>query len=540
MPIKECFHCHKEHNSYNKLCQDCRFNKDIMMTFTEIKKIYKLEENQIDKTKVYSETFRTKYGTEGTSYYLPDIKKFVDILAKNLSDNNPIKKAVVKLNNEQCAKQKKEERDKFLYNFIWNDVNKNLSKYNIPQDFLQFHNVKNIIISRIAYFLERYTQNNNNDSFVIDILEYLENIYNRKIEIDEKIENFVDERCKEHLKNYIAYKNYIFHNHYNIEFCMQQILQEQDRILYQKERQKKYEDFMKNFIAENSDFYLPKYDNLIEKEKICYIDDNKINYDTFIEKIQLKLFSEMKIVEFQKVSKKLNSITQNRISISKLEEIYQNKYKNKEFKNMKKFSEKLNKYSEKIEEKYKKILTKIQKILGDYEEIEEYLYDFKKNNFIFKSKDIFLDKGFIDEQNRNVNKEIENYFYGLKKSNEVCEQIKVFLNNIKEYIININQNDMKCRNIINYFKKLNGYFLTNDIQKFILLLDKTLSQEEMIKEIKQYYFLNCIFRKNNWNTSKNKFLATPIFQDYLKNNNKNFDYIQREFQIYVSKNKNKK
>mgnify|MGYP003343867851 CR=1 FL=1 len=79
---KKCFHC-KKNVSYS-LCNDCRFNKNIMMTATNIKKNYKVSENELDADKIYNETYKTQYHTYGTSYYLPHFYKyFMDVIYKN-------------------------------------------------------------------------------------------------------------------------------------------------------------------------------------------------------------------------------------------------------------------------------------------------------------------------------------------------------------------------------------------------------------------------------------------------------------------------
>jgi hypothetical protein len=535
MSFLECFHCHKKNYSSKNLCQECRFDKNIMATFTEIKKKYKLSESQIDHKKVYHETFRTKYGTEGTSYYLPDIINFVENISKNLSDTNPVKKAVVKFNNEQNEKQKKEDEENFLFNFIWNDVNSNLCKYNIPKDFLNYENTKQILLEKIKIFVKNYTHNNSQDFFVIDILEYLEKIYNRKLEIDEKIEDIIDDRYKQLAKKHVAYKNYIFNSYYDLELCMRHILQDQDKILNQQERSDIYRDFWEKFIEENKDYSPEKYDYLIEGEKRDYVYDNKISCDVCFEKIKSKLFDKMKSIELEKIVKMLNKSTHNRCSLANLEEIY----KDKEFKNMKKFSEKIKKDSNKIEDRYQKIISKIEKILEKYNDIKDYLFDFSKNISIFISNNIFLNRNFINKQNTSINKEIYDYSYGKKKSKEACEQIKLLLNSIRDNISKINSSEMKKINVTNYLKESHGCF-NQEILNFIKSLDNNFSQEEMIKEVKKFYLFYCMFRNNGWNKAKYEFMKTPIFKYYIEDNKEKLSSIEREFQLYVSKNKIKK
>jgi hypothetical protein len=535
MPLSECFHCHKQNNSSKKLCQDCRFDKNAMVTYTDIKKIYKLTEDEIDKTKVYHETFRTKYGSKGVVYYIPDIIKFVEEFAKNLPDTDPTKKAVIKLNIEQNEKQKKEDAEKFLYCFILNDVKLNLSKYNIPKEFLEIDYIQKTIKIKIINFVKNHTHNNNQDLFVINILECLDSMYTKKLEIEEKIEDLIDPFYKESAKKHPIYLNYIIYDHNNIDICMSQLLHDQDRIINQEKREKKFEIFLKDFTDKNSEFFSPKYLNLIQSERSNYVNNNKIDYDICIEKIEKMLYNVMIQNELSNMHKRLNAATGKRISLADLKKNYDDK-NIKNIKNMNYIVKKMKKNEIKIIKKYNKIIDKIERILEKYYDsnnIKDYLYNFSTHQDLIVITNMFIDKKFIKNQNQNIDDNIDNYILGKIKYKDAYRNIKCHLQNIEEHILNNNGNNMTSENIINLLKQ--PWHMTNNIKKYILLLDKNLSPKEIIKEAKIFHFWNEMYRKNNWTKLKNEFIQTQIYQNYLEDNGKNFNYINREFQMYIMK-----
>jgi hypothetical protein len=62
----KCIHCKENIKYSNTLCNKCRFDKNIMKTTTELKKLYKCHDNDIDDKKIYNESYKTSYGSYGT------------------------------------------------------------------------------------------------------------------------------------------------------------------------------------------------------------------------------------------------------------------------------------------------------------------------------------------------------------------------------------------------------------------------------------------------------------------------------------------
>lgn len=277
----KCFHCHKNSISHNSLCNNCRFDKNIMMTATEIKKNYKISEDDIDSNKIYNETFKTIYGSYGKSYYIPELHQYVkNILVKDkISPKYLIWKKIEEMIDK--IESEKENTNK-VFKYVMDGIIISLNKYNIPKNFIEDETMNEIIKNKINNLIENY--NHNIDKFVINILEIIEKFYNKKLEIDGKIDEFIDPEFEEEAIKLKCYNDFIYKNK-NLDECIDYMLREQEKILFKDEREEKIKKFMMNYEKEIG-HSLKQYLKYIDKYKNQYVNDNLIKYETCVKKIK--------------------------------------------------------------------------------------------------------------------------------------------------------------------------------------------------------------------------------------------------------------
>jgi hypothetical protein len=58
------------------------------------------------------------------------------------------------------------------------------------------------------------------------------------------------------------------------------------------------------------------------------------------------------------------------------------------------------------------------------------------------------------------------------------------------------------------------------------------SGSDMIKDIKKYYFMKCIYTKNKFNFEKEKFMKTYMFGKYLEDDDVDPDYVMAIYEKY--------
>jgi hypothetical protein len=421
-----CFHCNKN-SSCDKLCNNCRYDKNVMITATEMKKTYKISEEDLDKNEIYNEKFKTKYGSYGRSYYLPDIHKYVKNILMN-NKENPKYLSLNKVKEMIDEKEHEKEKDKKVYEFVIEGINTNLSKYNIEKNFIENKIMKELIENKIRGLINSFSHNI--DRFIILALEHIELYHNKKIDIDNKINERIEQEFKSEAKSHKCYEDYIFKNK-NLDECIEILLKEQDKILYRNDRDENIKKFILEFEKELG-FSLKKYFCYYKSSVNQYVIENTIKYDFCVQKIKKIVYDKYKSGKLVEICNKLKKIT-NR----DFHQDFENKYKNDKIKNVINFENKLNNDKKEIIKNYEKMIEKIKYLLDDYEEIRNYLYSFLENKRIILCDDPIIDVDFLVKNNDNINNIInECIFYsdenGLKKIKDELDKIKKYVNDHSE------------------------------------------------------------------------------------------------------------
>lgn len=533
--LQVCFHCKK--NKSNTLCNDCRFNKNIMATATDIKKTYKILEEDIDIDEIYHENYTTSYKTIGTSYYLPDFYKYVkNILIEKIDKNNKkyskIKKALEKINQIE----NEEENKKNNYNIVIENIRLGLKKYNISELFIETNEMKTLIDKKLDELTNKY--NFNLDFYVIQILDNIEFYHNRKIEIDNRIENEVNEKYKENVKQKELYFSYIFDNdkYINLNKTMEYILKEQEKDLYKNAREEKMNKLLKD-IENKLGYSLRLFSFILNKYKSEYVNNNIISYDECKKKMENEIYCEFKKRKLIELSKNIGKI----VNIDTYEYLIK-KYKNEKIIDAKEFSKKIKSDGKNIKINLEEIEMNLNKIISEnmidktYLNSIIYFFDTDIKNYIFDVNDIFIDKIFLKDENNfiigNLKKCVVNIIYDVSYEKEIV--------GIENRILNLNKYIKDYKEKINYPKEFLEYCskfcLVHDYKiAFIIeteLNNKNMSSDEMIKYLKEYYFENMSFLKIELKQMKEKFKETSIYINFLNDNNVGPKQIMNLFEKY--------
>jgi hypothetical protein len=520
-----CFHCNKN-LCCDKLCNNCRYDKNIMITATEMKKIYKISEDDLDKNKIYHEKFKTKYESYGTSYYLPDLHEYI----KNVLINNKENPKYLLLNKVKEIFDKKEnekENDKKVYDFVIEGINKNLSKYNIQKNFIENKIMKELIENKVLDLINSFSHNI--DQFIILSLEFIETYHNKKNEIDSKINETVEPEFQTNAKEYKCYEDYIFRNK-NLNECMEIILKEQEKIIYKNDRDENIKKFILDFEKEfgySSKKYLGYYKKIVEQ----YVIENTIKYDFCINKIRKIVCDKYKSDKLVKISNRLQKYT-NRDFYQDLEQ----KYKNFKIRNANTFEDKLNNDEKEIIKNHEILIEKLKFLLNEYDEIKNYIYSFMDNKEKIICDDPVIDMDFLISKNDNISNKISECIINNNNIEKEIKEIKLELEEIKKYVNEHKEKYNFPQELINYCKKFNLFTnikIINYIKK--QFVNKPLSGSDMIKDIKKYYFTKCLYTKNKFNFEKEQFVKTELFEKYLEDDELDLDYVMAIYEKYRKK-----
>ena len=84
-----CVGCGKEISKryVDEICVECRFDPLVVISTTEIKKKYRLTDDDINNADLFSITFNT-HGNIGTKYLISEIEELVEKLVKDLPESD--------------------------------------------------------------------------------------------------------------------------------------------------------------------------------------------------------------------------------------------------------------------------------------------------------------------------------------------------------------------------------------------------------------------------------------------------------------------
>jgi hypothetical protein len=182
----DCSYCYTKLLKRDKLCKDCKFNDGITISLTNVKKLYKLTDqdiNQLDQS-LYHFTYRTGYAT-GTRYLITEIEDWIE------KKSGPLDKSM------KAMKKIKEQRER-----DFNAYKEFLGKKDMVLDLLNTMIEKTNQVQLIDHM--KFLINNDHylgiDQHQIDDPEICEKLLDL---IERKAERMLalDQRIKNHYKN---------------------------------------------------------------------------------------------------------------------------------------------------------------------------------------------------------------------------------------------------------------------------------------------------------------------------------------------------
>ena len=200
-----CISCNKEINSKStkNICLDCRFDPDVMISYTDVKKKYKLTDDEIDSTKLFFVQFKI-HGNIGTKYLRSEIEHLADELTKDLDPYNKKRQAYLKQKELIDEIKKKEEEYINMKKKIKEDVLELVKKYDVVVD-----DVTKCYVDELFEDINVTKEKNRN---TMRIVEKVGKWY-RKKELKIKKKNKIEKQIKKKIKK--KYHQYAFdHNAY--------------------------------------------------------------------------------------------------------------------------------------------------------------------------------------------------------------------------------------------------------------------------------------------------------------------------------------
>ena len=93
----KCINCDKDLNKMwgDRICKPCRYDPLAMMSYTDVKKKYKLTADELDNADIFYISF-TAHNKLCTKYLVKHVEKLVYDLTKDLDDKDPRKRAFEK------------------------------------------------------------------------------------------------------------------------------------------------------------------------------------------------------------------------------------------------------------------------------------------------------------------------------------------------------------------------------------------------------------------------------------------------------------
>lgn len=208
----KCYICNTPINQYYKLCSNCNFDSDIMISTTEAKRIYKLTNDEIDEGDLFYITFEV-HGNTGTKYIRQEIHDLAKELTEALPDKDKRKMAFMKQEGFMMERKETEKQRKERYKSLSETVKNLMEKFDDDK-----YITAEVRVS-ISGLINKYTDDSNISilvaaakvlDYVKDKIETTKRLENRKKNIDDLIVSQLDEKDWETARrhhNYIIYIN---------------------------------------------------------------------------------------------------------------------------------------------------------------------------------------------------------------------------------------------------------------------------------------------------------------------------------------------
>lgn len=512
MSNKNCYICNVPIKSYWKLCSSCNFDPEIMISTTEVKKRYKLTDDDLDNENLFFITFEV-YHTTGTKYVAKEIHKLAKKITAKLPDNDKRKIAFLKQEAKMNEIKEQSRQRKERYKSLVETVNSLVTKLD-EQKYLTSE-----VNAYILELINGHVDDPNIRIFEtsIKILDYvklridlIKRCENRKKRMDAAIESNFEEIYTDKAKERPEYKDYIDSSG---------IYDKQDQEL----RFKQCFNNIKAYVDEIRDIATRKetIDNLIES-KIDKNDWEKakrhLNYTRYINKNSDldKAFTTIK-KDIDDENLKNKQILDRKAEIDKIiEKKFQKMYA--------KMAKDSKEYSEYVYQKPKKRITleeTINVIVDDITTVQQQKsrkskldYWINKNipvelrsevkNDIYQK---FIKNGDVDDI-EDVKKNIKEYADYIisknKRANEIDSELKKH-----KLDLNIKCGD-KCKRIVSECKNIRNRFIENKIELNDCLdkIKELFGRFDKVNTLEQ-------FIDKNFRQHKSVIYNYPICVDYL-------------------------
>lgn len=242
-----CYYCKIPIYGKYQLCRKCAFDPNLTISFTDIKKKFKLTSSEIQSGNLFYYCFNTGVYS-GTKYIFPDILKIAEKLTEQLDDTNKKKQAYFKQKSiwsEYLEKQKIIDTRK---NNIINQVDILMSKYEYKLDIKNNPEIA-LVLQDISQTLELSEYNG-----VLKIINILEDHNqkqrkkaSRKKNLDDLITQKIPEIYQDFARSEFDYK-YLEKSDYSAEYLFQKIQESVNKEIIKTDRKTKLDNLIEKNI----------------------------------------------------------------------------------------------------------------------------------------------------------------------------------------------------------------------------------------------------------------------------------------------------
>lgn len=220
-----CYSCDNLITDKNKtkyeLCKKCSFDPNIGITLTDVKKKYKLTEDELDDAELFCITFHSN-GYSGTKYLIAEVEELAEELTKDLDNTDSRRMAYLKQRNIMSSIKK--ERQDLL-------EKKEKIREHVKALLLKLDLTCTIDHPEVIRLIDKYVKYNS-----LSIFDAANNVYDdivqfqevekenagRKEIIDKFLEGKLEDKYFEKAKTLNAYQKYL-ENKLTINQCLSQI-----------------------------------------------------------------------------------------------------------------------------------------------------------------------------------------------------------------------------------------------------------------------------------------------------------------------------
>jgi len=207
-----CLFCKDTYNLKGyKLCESCRFDNTITISYTNVKQKYGLDYSALHGSNLYYFTFKLPQYS-GTKYLIDEIETFAEKYYAKIKDDDSNKKKFIKQKSKMSSIRAQRNQIIQRKHDILNNLKMSIKKYGLDDSFIDNYEMRQSIAEYIYNFeisplLVSLKVIHDLEIFIIKC----SNLENRKKQIHNYIEkNFIDKKyfnfvMKHHLVNKYIY-----------------------------------------------------------------------------------------------------------------------------------------------------------------------------------------------------------------------------------------------------------------------------------------------------------------------------------------------